>query len=163
MARNKVVTGAVVSIAVIAASIWVSGLARYSWSARLGTFGCAAVVLGLGNLWRIKGAGRNIFQTVTETSDRSERLDKPSEPISTWKRATIFWLVVVILAAAWDVLGLLTPQDQHHLTLSALELAYRPLHALLFALWLYGGWLLASLPVARRPRVGEGASKGDQP
>jgi hypothetical protein len=41
---------------------------------------------------------------------------------------------------------------QHHLTLSATELAYRPLHALLFAYWLAIGWVLAYEPMRRHGR-----------
>jgi hypothetical protein len=59
---------------------------------------------------------------------------------------------VVVVAGTWDVLALLTPPDRHHLTLSALELAERPFHALVFALWLLVGWVLATTPLRRRPR-----------
>ena len=45
--------------------------------------------------------------------------------------------------------GLLTPADQHHLTLSAMALAYQPLHALLFAYWLAAGFLLTRAPLRR--------------
>lgn len=163
MANNKIFMIAVVLMATISASIWVSGLERYSWSARLGTFGCAAVVLGVGSLWQSKWRYTKIFQGTTDIPDRSSYLNEPSNPISSWQGGTIAWLVLVFLATVWDVLGLLTPQDQHHLTLSALELAYRPLHALLFAFWLYGGWLLASSPLKRKPRPAEEAIKGDAP
>jgi hypothetical protein len=62
------------------------------------------------------------------------------------------WLAIILVAAVWDVLGLLTPPHQHHLTLSAIELAYRPFHALLFACWLAIGWVLVYQPVRRRRR-----------
>jgi len=121
--------------------VWASGWQRYTWGARIGTFACALVVLAAG--------------VARPPPDRPPP-DRPSpdrQPGPRWRRGDLAWLAVIALAAAWDLLGLLTPPGRHHLTLSATELAERPFHAVLFALWLAVGWTLASAPLrTRRPR-----------
>lgn len=49
------------------------------------------------------------------------------------------WLVIIVAAAAWDVLGIDTGPRQYHLTISALSQAYRPLNALLLLVWMFTG------------------------
>ena len=128
-------------VAILLASAWASGWHRFTWGARLGTFGCALAVLGVGLFWRHR-----------QPNDRSSGSDGAAPlPVVNHTGAAL-WLVVILVAAFWDVLGLLTPPGQHHLTLSAIELAYRPLHALLFAYWLAIGWVLANEPMRRHGR-----------
>jgi hypothetical protein len=117
---------------VVVASVWASGWGRFTWGARLGTAACAGLVLAAGLAW-----GRRY---------RADPDMDPGHPVAGDAR----WLALVGLAVAWDVLALLTPPGRPHLTLSATELAYRPLHALLFATWLALGWLLARTPLHRR-------------
>jgi len=132
------VRGVVLTAAIVLASAWASGWQRFTWGARFGTFGSAVAVLGAGLVWRhhqqwARAPGRH-----------------GAAPLPAVNRAgAVAWLAVVLVAAGWDVLGLLTPPNRHHLTLSAMELAYRPLHALLFACWLAIGWVLASEPTRR--------------
>src|SRR5262249_16103600 len=45
----------------------------------------------------------------------------------------------IVVAAAWDALGIDTGPHQYHLTISALAQAYRPLNAALLLVWILGG------------------------
>ena len=49
------------------------------------------------------------------------------------------WLVLIVLAVAWDVLGIDTGLHAAHLTISALAQAYRPLNAVLLLTWMLVG------------------------
>ena len=49
------------------------------------------------------------------------------------------WLILVLVAVAWDVLGIDTGPHQYHLTISALAQAYRPLNAALVLFWILAG------------------------
>lgn len=126
------------AVAIVIASAWASGWQRFTWGARLGTFGCALAVLGIGLFWRLR-----------RRSTGPSGVDDAATLPAVNHAGAAAWLVVIAVAVVWDVLGLLTPPGHHHLTLSALELAYRPLHAVLFAYWLAFGWVLAYEPVRR--------------
>ncbi len=138
--RSRRVAPVSFTVAVLLASAWASGWQRITWGARFGTFGCALAVLGVGLLWQHR-----------RPSTRSSGSD--AAPLPTVHRSgAVLRLTVILVAAVWDILGLLTPPDQHHLTLSAIELAYRPLHALMFACWLAIGWVLAYEPIRQTGR-----------
>ena len=49
------------------------------------------------------------------------------------------WLVLIVVAVAWDVLGIDTGSHTAHLTISALSQAYRPLNAVLLLTWMLVG------------------------
>jgi hypothetical protein len=49
------------------------------------------------------------------------------------------WLLLLVVAAAWDVLGIDTGTHEAHLTLSALAQAYRPLNATVLLVWILVG------------------------
>jgi hypothetical protein len=49
------------------------------------------------------------------------------------------WLVLLLVAAGWDVLGIDTGTHEAHLTISALAQAFRPLNALLLFVWMSVG------------------------
>ncbi len=134
----------VVLLAVVAAaSAWASGWQRDTWGARLGTFGWGLVVLGLGFVSQRRSALSGSSIVVRPTAWAA------AQDPAVRRRGASVWLTIFVVAAAWDVLGLLTPADQHHLTLSAMALAYQPLHALLFAYWLAAGFLLTRAPLRR--------------
>ncbi len=133
----------VVAGAVAALAGWASGWALSTWGARTGTFGSALAVLALG-AWSAHRSAHRTARTAPAGSPPPAR-----RPLG-WGW---LWVATVVVAATWDVLALLTPPDRHHLTLSALELAERPLHALVFALWLLIGWVLASTPMRARARA----------
>jgi hypothetical protein len=69
------------------------------------------------------------------------------------------WLVVVLVAAAWDALGIDTGPHKYHLTVSALSQAYRPLNALLLMVWMFVGIGYA----AARARAPSGTRDWDAP
>jgi len=125
------------AVAVLLVSAWASGWQRFTWGARFGTFGCAIAVLGIGVLWHHR-----------RPSTRPSGGDALLQP-TVHRTGAAVWLTVIVVATVWDILGLLTPPDQHHLTLSAIELAYRPLRALIFACWLAVGWVLSYEPMRR--------------
>ncbi len=64
------------------------------------------------------------------------------------------WLALIVVAAAWDILGIDTGPHEAHLTISALSQVYRPLNALLLLVWMLVGIGYAAAraraPVARR-------------
>jgi hypothetical protein len=49
------------------------------------------------------------------------------------------WLALIVVAVAWDVLGIDTGPHEAHLTISALSQAYRPLNAGLLLIWMLVG------------------------
>jgi hypothetical protein len=67
------------------------------------------------------------------------------------------WLVVIAVAAAWEVLGIDTGPHAAHLTISALSQAFRPLNALLLAVWMLVGIGYAAAR-ARAPVAGATAA-----
>ena len=136
--RSRRVRALSFTVVILLASAWASGWHRFTWSARFGTFGCALAVVGVAFLWRHR-----------HVSARPSGDDVAPSPIVNHTGAAI-WLAIILVATVWDILGLLTPPHQHHLTLSAIELAYRPLHALMFACWLAIGWVLGYEPIRRK-------------
>ena len=68
------------------------------------------------------------------------------------------WIVLFVVALAWDVLGLDTGPHEYHLTISALAQAYRPLNAALLLVWMLVGIGYAAAR-ARSP-VREGGHPG---
>src|SRR5580693_1180386 len=46
------------------------------------------------------------------------------------------WLVLGLVALAWELLGIDTSPDKPHLTISALSQLYRPLNATLLLIWI---------------------------
>lgn len=54
-------------------------------------------------------------------------------------RGVVPWLALVMVALAWDVLGIDSGPHQYHLTVSALAQAYRPMNAALLLIWILVG------------------------
>ncbi len=131
-----------VTAAVVVAG-FASGWKEYTWGARIGTFGSGLIVFGLGVAWQHR-------RERTSPSVQGPGAGPETGGGSFDRRGVAIWVGILVVAAAWDVCGLLTPPDKNHLTLSALELAYRPLHSLMFVYWLFAGWVLASTPLRRR-------------
>ena len=67
-------------------------------------------------------------------------------------RGLLPWLILVALAAAWDVLGIDTGAHQAHLTISALAQAFRPVNAALLLVWILVG-IGYGVARARAPRT----------
>ncbi|HEY6472048.1 MAG TPA: hypothetical protein VIY26_04085, partial [Acidimicrobiales bacterium] len=70
------------------------------------------------------------------------------------------WLVVIVVAAAWDLLGIDTGTHEAHLTISALSEVYRPLNALLLLVWMLVGIGYAAAR-ARAPLVRADVASGE--
>ncbi|MHB1711819.1 MAG: hypothetical protein ACYCV7_10510 [Acidimicrobiales bacterium] len=130
---------------IVGSSAFESGMPLGTWRARFMTFGCALAAAVAGTLWRG-------FRHQHRAAPSSPAGPSPTAARS-HSRGALVWLSVMVIAAVWDVLGLLTPPDKHHLTLSALVLAYQALHALVFAVWLIAGWFLFAVPIRRRARA----------
>lgn len=60
------------------------------------------------------------------------------------------WVVIIVLGAVWDALGIDTGAHEAHLTISALSQAFRALNALLLLVWISVGIGYAAAR-ARRP------------
>lgn len=129
----------------VAVSVWASGWHRFTTEARVGTFACAGIVLAAGVLRPPQRPGDRQVAKVIGVSGASGASGR-------WRRGTLAWLALAAIAGAWDILGLLAPPGRPHVTLSATELAERPFHAVLFALWLAIGWTLASTPLRNQRR-----------
>jgi hypothetical protein len=72
------------------------------------------------------------------------------------------WLILVAVAAAWDVLGIDTGTHQAHLTISALAQAFRAVNAALLLVWLLVG-MGYGLARARTPRTAPAAKPAGPP
>lgn len=132
--RSAVVLGAVVLCAWCG---WVSGFhrstlgAEVTWLVSLG-----AVVATDALLWR----GRRGLRPGWRLEPVPRPWPRPGRGGGRRALAGVApWLVLVVVALAWDILGLDTPPDQYHLTISALSQAYRPLNAGLLLLWILVG------------------------
>jgi hypothetical protein len=66
------------------------------------------------------------------------------------------WLILIAVAAIWDVLGIDTGVHQAHLTISALAQAFRPVNAALLLVWMLVG-MGYGLARARAPHRGRSA------
>jgi hypothetical protein len=116
---------------------WVSGFHRSSTPAEITWVVSLAMVIAAAALFR-RGRSGAAF---------GWRIGTASEP---WPRGgrgggrkalagVAPWLGVIIVAAAWDALGIDTGPHEYHLTISALSQAYRPLNALLLLVWMLVG------------------------
>ncbi|MDA8274258.1 MAG: hypothetical protein M0029_02630 [Actinomycetota bacterium] len=130
--------------AVIALALVDSGTSLKTWQARVTYAGSAIAVVTVASTVRRR---RRLATSMPGPSGRpkDEGARDPSDG-----RGLALWLGVVGVAATWDVLALLTPPDRHHLTLSALTLAYRAFHVVVFAFWVAIGGVLVAAPLRRR-------------
>ncbi len=116
---------------------WISGFHRTSAAAEITwvvSFG--AVIAVDVSLWRGRRGGR-VGWRLTPVSDPWPRPGRGGG-----RRAlpgVAPWLVLILVALAWDVLGIDTGPHQYHLTISALAQAYRPLNAALLLTWMLAG------------------------
>jgi hypothetical protein len=135
---------------------WLSGFHRSTFAARATwPFSLAAVVVVDVLLWQGRRGRRPGL-----------RLEPVGEP---WPRpgrgggrlaftGILPWLVFTLVILTWEILGIDTPKDRYHLTISALSQAFRPLNAALLLLWMLVGFGYGCAR-ARAP-VGTGSSIG---
>lgn len=86
---------------------------------------------------------------------------------------TLPWLLLVVVATAWEFLGLDTGRRVAHLTVSALAQAYRPFNAALLLVWIFVGIAYGVArglapaagadPVSRSPASGPAPAHGGPP
>lgn len=131
------------TFAVVALAALDSGLRQGTWQARVTYAGTAAAVVVVTTLARRRSERLTTSAGTSASPTAEERGHRGLAP----------WLAVAAVAATWDVLGLLTPPDRHHLTLSALSLAYQAFHAVVFAFWVAIGAVLVAAPLRHRGRA----------
>jgi hypothetical protein len=116
---------------------WVSGFRRSTTAAEL-TWVCSIAAVATVDLllWR----GRRGLRPGWRVRAVAQPWPRPGRGGS--RRALMGvapWLGLLVVAVAWDVLGLDSGPHQYHLTISALSQAYRPLNAGLLLLWMLVG------------------------
>lgn len=158
MRARGVVIG-IAGIALCAWCGWVSGYhrttvaAEITWGVSLGT-----VLLVDVALWRGK-TGRRLGWRLEPARDPWPRIGRGGPGLAL--RGVGPWLALVLVALAWDVLGIDTGPHQYHLTISALAQAYRPLNAALLLVWMLVGIGYGAARV--RAPVGSGGDAEDPP
>lgn len=113
---------------------WVSGFHRSSRAAEITWIASLALVVVLAVLFR-RGRRGAVFGVDVGTATEPWPREGRGGGRVAW-RGVAPWLVVIVVAAAWDALGTDTGPHEYHLTISALSQAYRPLNALLLLVWI---------------------------
>ena len=127
---------------------WVSGFHRSSAAAEITWVVSLATVVAVGvAYWRGRSDARFAWHLEPAT-DPWPRPGRGGGRLALLGVAP--WLVVIVLAAAWDALGIDTGPHEYHLTISALSAAFRLLDALLLLVWmLVGIGYAAAAPAGR--------------
>ena len=116
---------------------WVSGFHRSSTQAESTWIASLAAVVAIAVLFWLGRRGSAFGWNIGTATDPWPRPDRGGGRLAL--RGIAAWLGVIVLAVAWDVLGIDTGPHEYHLTISALSEAYRPLNALLLLLWMLVG------------------------
>ncbi len=125
------------AVALVAWCGWVSGFHRASDAAEITwVVSLAAVVVVDAALWR-GSRGRRFGWRLPRAGDPWPGAGRGGSRLALQGVAP--WLVLFLVALAWDVLGIDTGPHQYHLTISALAQAYRPLNAALLLVWMLVG------------------------
>jgi hypothetical protein len=134
---------------------WVSGFQRSTAAAEITWVVSLAAVVAVGVALWLGRRGAGFGWHLAPVAEPWPRPGRGGGPLAL--RGVAPWLVLIALAAAWDVLGIDTGPHEAHLTISALSQAFRPLNALLLLVWMLVGLGYA---VARARRPLEGARGG---
>jgi hypothetical protein len=116
---------------------WVSGFHRSSTPAEITWAVSLAIVVALASLFRLGRLGAAFGWDIGTATEPWPRAGQGGGRMAS--RGVAPWLGVIVVAAAWDVLGIDTGPHEYHLTISALSQAYRPLNALLLLVWTASG------------------------
>ncbi len=116
---------------------WVSGFHRTSGAAEITWIvSLAAVVLEDTALWRASLANGFGWQ-LPRAGAPWPRGGRGGSRLAL--RGVAPWLILILIALAWDILGIDSGPHQYHLTISALAQAYRPLNAAVLLTWMLVG------------------------
>jgi hypothetical protein len=147
---------AVGTVAVLVWCGWMSGFHRSTTAAEV-TWGCSvAAVLCVDGLLARGRRGRPVGWHLETAVDPWPR------PGLGGARRALFgvgpWLVLILVALAWDVLALDSGPHSYHLTISALSQAYRPLNAAVLLVWVACGvgYQVARVRAPRAPTRTDG-------
>jgi hypothetical protein len=156
--RGRRIVLAVAGMALCAWCGWASGYHRTTTPAEI-TWVVTLVAVALIDLSLRRGKTRARFgwrlQPVTDPWPRPGLGGKGPA-----LRGVAWWLVLIMVVLAWDVLGIDTGPHQYHLTISALAQAYRPLNAALLLAWVLVGIGYQAARV-RAPVNGTGSREGE--
>lgn len=137
---------AVIAVGLCAWCGWASGFHRSSAGARATWLGSLGIVAAAAVLAHRGRRGRRPAWHPAHPRSRPAGGPPAGRALLAWYGP---WLVLGVVALAWDVLGLDTGRREAHLTISALSQAFRPLHAALLL-----GWILVGIGfVAVRDRM----------
>jgi hypothetical protein len=116
---------------------WVSGLHTDTWAAVLTWLVSFGAVVGLDlSFWRARRGGWKGWQL----APADEPWPRPGRGGSRRALEGVWpWLALIVVAAAWDGLGIDTGTHEAHLTISALAQTYRPMNAALLLVWILVG------------------------
>lgn len=116
---------------------WVTGFHRSSTPAEITWVVSLAIVVALASLFRLARRGATFGWDIGTATEPWPRAGRGGGRMAL--RGVAPWLGVIVIGAAWDVLGIDTGPHEYHLTISALSQAYRPLNALLLLVWMTVG------------------------
>jgi hypothetical protein len=116
---------------------WVSGFHRGSTPAEITWVVSLAIVVALASLFRLGRRGAALGWDIGTDSEPWPRAGRGGGRMAL--RGVAPWLGIIVVAAAWDVLGIDTGPHEYHLTISALSQAFRPLNALVLLVWMTVG------------------------
>jgi hypothetical protein len=116
---------------------WVSGFHRSTRAAEITWVVSVVMVVAVALLFRLGRRGSGFGWPLAAVADPWPRPGRGGGGRALVGVAP--WLVVIAVAAAWEVLGIDTGAHAAHLTISALSQAFRPLNALLLLVWMLVG------------------------
>ena len=135
--RGRRVAIGVAALALCAWCGWASGYHRSSVAAEITWLVTVLAVLLLGVLLRHGTTGGHGFWHVHRAAEPWPRPGRGGNGPAL--RGAALWLSLIVIALAWDILGIDSGPHQYHLTISALAQAYRPLNAALLLVWVLAG------------------------
>ncbi len=127
----------VATVALCAWCGWVSGYHRTSTSAVITWVASLAAVITVGVALRRGRSRRRLGWHLDPVAEPWPRPGRGGSGAAL--RGTAPWIALILVALAWDLLGIDTPPNRYHLTISALAQAYRPLNAGLLLIWMLIG------------------------
>ncbi len=143
---------------------WLSGFRRSSTAAEITWLVSLAIVFVVAVLFSLGRRGAAVGWNIGTAAE-----PWPRAGLGGARRALpgiVPWLGVIVVAAAWDALGIDTGPHEDHLTVSALSEALRPLNALLLLVWMLAGIGYAAArsraPRSKPPEVPSGRDLGTE-